>query len=113
MQEFVAEQYLPSDGSRTAARCARAARRAAEQMTREGTRVQFVRSIFIPEDETCIYLYRADSIDAVRVAATRASLRLDRVAKAVTWVPAQATGDSRLQPAKQPLKGSDHVTQQG
>jgi hypothetical protein len=100
MQEFVAEQYLPADGAGAAARGARAARRAAEQMTREGTRVQFVRSIFIPEDETCIHLYRAVSIEAVRAAATRASLRLERVAAAVTWVPPDAAADRSVASGK-------------
>ena len=94
MREFVAEQYLPAGAATAAARGARAARRAAEQVTREGTRVQLVHAIFIPEDETCLHLYRADSIEAVRVAAKRASLRLERVAEAVTWVPKAARNTS-------------------
>ncbi len=84
MREFVAEQYLPADGSAAAVRRAEAAREAAEQLTHEGTEVHFVRSIFIPEDETCIYLYRAESIDAVRAAVALASLPVERVAEAVT-----------------------------
>jgi hypothetical protein len=93
MREFVAEQYIPAAGVSAAERGAGAARRAAQQMTDEGTRVQVVRSIFIPEDETCIHLYRAESIEAVRVAAMRAALPLERISEALTWVPAEA--DSR------------------
>jgi hypothetical protein len=84
MQEFVGEQYLPASRGELAAHWAAAAREAAEQLTREGTPVGYVRSIFIPEDETCIHLYRAESIEAVRAAAARASLRLDRLAHALS-----------------------------
>jgi len=84
MREFVTEHYLPAARSDVAASRADAARQAAEQLTSEGTIVHFVRSIFIPEDETCLHLYRAESIDDVRAAATRASLRPDRIAEAVS-----------------------------
>jgi hypothetical protein len=84
MQEFVTEQYLGAGCCDVAAGRAGAARRAAEQLTREGTLVHFVRSIFIPQDETCIHLYRAESIDAVRAAAARASLAIERIAEAVS-----------------------------
>jgi hypothetical protein len=84
MRAFVAEQYLPSDGAEAAARGADAAQRAAEQLTRDGTPVQFVRTIFVPEDETCFHLYLAESAEVVHAAAGRAALRLDRVVAAVS-----------------------------
>jgi Protein of unknown function (DUF4242) len=92
MREFVTEQYLPAGGGAQALACADAARQAAEQLAGEGVPVEFVRSIFIPEDETCIIVYRADSIELVRAAAARASLRLDHIAEAVTW---ESTGRPR------------------
>jgi hypothetical protein len=85
VREFVAEQYLPADGAETAARGADAACSAAEQLSREGVAVQLVRSIFIPQDETCIHLYRGDSIEAVQAVAGRAALSLERVTEAVSW----------------------------
>jgi hypothetical protein len=84
MREFVGEQYLPEMEGNVATRWAAAAREAAQQLTSEGTPVAYVRWIFIPEDETCIHLYRAESIEAVRAAAERASLRLERLAQALT-----------------------------
>jgi hypothetical protein len=84
MREFVVEQYLGAAYSQVAAGRAGAARLAAEQLTSEGTPVHFVRSIFIPEDETCIHLYRAESVDAVRAVAARASLAIERITEAVT-----------------------------
>jgi len=84
MSEFVAEQYLAGTDAAAARQGASAARSAAEQLTREGMPVEFVRSIFIPDDETCIYVYEADSIEAVREATARSSLRFERVSEAVT-----------------------------
>jgi Nickel responsive protein SCO4226-like len=87
IRAFVAEQYLPEGGAETAARGASAAKAAAEQLTREGVAVQFLQSIFIPEDETCLHLYLADSIEDVRAAAGRAALPFERVAEALSWTP--------------------------
>jgi hypothetical protein len=84
MREFAAEQYLSGADADAAERRASVARLAAERLTREGTPIEFVRSIFIPEDETCIYIYRADSIQAVQQVAARASLRFERVSEALT-----------------------------
>jgi hypothetical protein len=56
---------------------------AAEQLTREGTRVRLVRSILVPEDETCFYLFRAQTGDAVRETAARAGVQFERVVEAV------------------------------
>jgi hypothetical protein len=82
MREFVGEHYLSAEAGQEARRCAKAARAAADQLRGEGTSVHHVRSILIPEDETCLHLYRAQSIEAVRVAAALASLRLDRLTEA-------------------------------
>jgi hypothetical protein len=84
MRAFVAEQYLPAGSAELAACGAGAARLAAEQLTGEGTAVRFVGSIFVPEDETCIHLYFADSIEAVYAVALRAALGIERVAEAVS-----------------------------
>ncbi len=83
MRDFVGEQYLSAGDPGAAAFRARAAREASEQLILEGTRIRYVRSIFIPEDETCLHQYRAESVEAVRTAAARASLRLERVAEAI------------------------------
>jgi hypothetical protein len=90
MREFVAEQYLSAAAPSANVKLAGVARRAAEELSCEGTQVRFVRSIFIPEDETCFHFYLAESAEAVQVAAARASLRLERVAEAVSWLPDEA-----------------------
>jgi hypothetical protein len=83
MREFIGEQYLPADDAKAAVRRAALARAAADQVRSEGTLVHYVRSIFIPEDETCLHMYRAVSLEAVKAAAARAPLPLDRIAEAI------------------------------
>jgi Nickel responsive protein SCO4226-like len=81
MAEFLVEVYL-SRGDAVDASAERA-RRAAQELTDEGTPVLYLSSIFVPEDETCFFLYHAASADAVREAARRASLSFERVCEAV------------------------------
>ena len=44
-----------------------------------GRRVRFVRSVFIPEDETCLCVYQAASAEDVREAARNAGLRVGHI----------------------------------
>jgi len=112
MREFVGEHYLPAEAAQDARHCAKAARAAADQLRREGTRAHHVRSILIPEDETCIHLYRAESIEAVRVAAARASLRFDRLTEALSDTRGGSIG-RLLRPTSGPGPFTSSVTLSG
>jgi hypothetical protein len=57
------------------------ARQASEQMRRDGVSVRFVRSIFVPEDEVCLYVFEAPSAGAATEAARRAELPFARSAE--------------------------------
>jgi hypothetical protein len=70
MAEFLVELHIPRTDANAAERAERA-RLGAEALTREGTPVRYPRSIFVPEDETCFFLYEAGSADSVREAAIR------------------------------------------
>jgi Protein of unknown function (DUF4242) len=83
MPEFLVELYVPRTDGGGAERGAERARSAAEELTREGTPVQYLRSIFVPEDETCFFLFKAPSVEAVHEAARRGELSFDRVTEAV------------------------------
>ena len=52
---------------------------AAARLTAEGRSVRLVRTIFVPEDETCYVLVEAPSIEIVEDAAKQASLPVERV----------------------------------
>ncbi|TMC47695.1 MAG: DUF4242 domain-containing protein [Chloroflexi bacterium] len=84
MAEYLVELYLPRADEATAQRREEQARLAAQQVTSEGTLVRYLQSIFVPEEETCFYLYEAASPDAVREAARRAQLPCDRVTEAIS-----------------------------
>lgn len=78
MPEFLLELYLSRDASVDTS--VRSAQLAAEKMTREGRPVRCVRSIFVPDDETCFLLYEAALAEDVEEAARQASLSFDRAA---------------------------------
>ena len=82
MAEYLVELYVSrTDGRALRARVAKV-RRAAEELSREGTPVRCLRSIFLPADETCLLLYEAVSVDAVHEVARRAALRFERISEA-------------------------------
>jgi hypothetical protein len=83
MAEFLLELYISRTDGHVVASRAESARRAAEELTRVGTPVRYLRSIFVPEDETCFFLYEATSADVVREAAHRAALPFDRITEAI------------------------------
>jgi hypothetical protein len=95
MPEFLLELYVSRTDAAAVERGAQRAHAAAEEMSREGTRVAYVRSIFAPEDETCFYLYEAASRDAVREAARRAALPAERVTEVVSKGGAQRRKESK------------------
>ena len=83
MAEFLVELYVPRADAAAVTRGAERTRRVAEAMTLDGTPVRYLQSIFVPDDETCFFLYEAVSADAARRAALGAALTVDRVAEAV------------------------------
>ena len=84
MAEFLVELYAPRSDEDAVELDSQRARRAADELARQGLQVRFVRSVFVPEDETCFYLYEASSAGNARRAAQRAGLRVDRVTEAIS-----------------------------
>jgi Nickel responsive protein SCO4226-like len=93
--EYLIETYVARTDTDAVGRGGELARAAAEELLREGTAVRYLRSMFVPEDETCFYVCEADSADAVRAAAERAALSAARVVAAET-VPNGSQDDSSL-----------------
>ena len=84
MANFLIELYLPRTAVAAFACSARRARHAADELSRQGTPVRYLHSIFVPADEMCFHLYEADSPEGVREAARRAALPFERVSEAVS-----------------------------
>jgi hypothetical protein len=82
MPSYVVERYRsrsdPDSLRAVADRLAAGARDAGPR----GTSVRYVHTIFLPDDETCLHLFEADSEADVRAVARRAGLDVDRVVPA-------------------------------
>jgi hypothetical protein len=57
---------------------------AAAELTREGTRVGFERSIHVPEDEICFFVFDAASGREAALAAQRAGLEPFRIVEVIS-----------------------------
>jgi hypothetical protein len=83
VQSYVAEAYVARPRAGDLHAHERRARAAATELSRQGTPIRFVRSIFLPADEICFYVFEASSAEAVGVACERAALRFARIVEAV------------------------------
>lgn len=83
--EFVVELYASRAQAEAAGEQLADLRAAAEELTRSGTTVRFLRQVFVPEDETCLLFFEADSSDAVRAVARQAGVAYERVIQAEGW----------------------------
>jgi Protein of unknown function (DUF4242) len=82
MATYLAEVYAPEATELT--ELAGQVRTAAEALARDGIAVRYLRSILIPEDETCFHVLEAPSTEAVAETGSRASLTFSRIVEALT-----------------------------
>jgi hypothetical protein len=87
LTNYTVELRLPDLGWQELQQATARARETTEEMRREGTRVRFLRSVFVPEDDACFFLYEGTSARSVRAAATRAQLGVVRVDAALRLDP--------------------------
>jgi len=80
---YLVETYLSRRQAGERAARDRRARSAAEELTQESTCVRFDRSIHVPEDELCFFVFDAPSGRDAALAAQRAGLDPIRVVEAV------------------------------
>ena len=84
MPSYLVETYLARGRAGELTARERRARSAAEELTQGTARVRFDRSIHVPEDEICFYVYDAPSACDAADAAQRAGLDPIRVVEAVS-----------------------------
>jgi hypothetical protein len=70
---------LPAGDATDLAAAGERARTAAEQLSREGTAVRWVRSVYVPEYDTCLLVFEAGTPHAVDLAGRRAGLTYARI----------------------------------
>lgn len=83
MRRFLVEAYAPRDTRVGLTQAVAQVRQVAREMTRGGVRVRHLRSILVPEDETCFHLFESLSLEAVEEVGRRAGLAFDRVTEAI------------------------------
>ena len=86
MPSYLVETFLARGAAGERGARERRAGSAAEEMTREGTRVGFEGSIHVPEDEICFFKFAAPSGRDAALAAQRAGLEALRVVEAIPSV---------------------------
>ena len=91
MAEYLVELYVAQGDHLAAQRHADRAQQAGDELTREGRLVRCLRSIFVPEDETCFLLYEAPSADVVVEAMQRAGLRHQHISAATSTTTKEGT----------------------
>ena len=83
MPSYLVETFLSRAAVRERLARWRRASSAAQELTREGTRVRFDHTIYVPEDEICFFVVEAPSSRDAVLAAERANLAPFRVVEAV------------------------------
>jgi hypothetical protein len=76
---YLLESYLPKHELATRAQTVARVRRAARAVSAQGTPVRYLRSIFIPVDESCFHLFEGASAEAVEEVSRQAELEHDRI----------------------------------
>ena len=85
MTSYLVEGYLARASAGEPETTAERARRIAAEFCEEGGDVQYVRSFFLRDDETCFHLFHGESVEAVDQVAARASLASQRITEVFEW----------------------------
>ena len=80
MREYLVEQY--ASHTRAPELAAPELATSAEYVSGQGTPVRYLQSIFLPDDEICMLLFRATSENAVRAVLEHAGVSFDRIVEA-------------------------------
>ena len=84
MPSYLVETFLARGAAGERGARERRAGSAAEEMTRDGTRIGFEGSIHVPEDEICFFTFEASSGREVALVAQLAGLEPLRVVEAIS-----------------------------
>jgi hypothetical protein len=82
-RSYAVESYLPRAGAGELREVAARARAAAEELTALGQPIRYLRSLYLPSDETCFHLFDASDAAIVGEASSRACLAHNRIVEAL------------------------------
>lgn len=99
---YLVELDRPSDGWLALQGASSRARRAADALAGEGADVRFLRSIYVPEDDTCFFLLEAESAAMVDEVGRRSGVSFQRVTQPMDaprgWQRASRPDDANVIP---------------
>jgi len=79
VKSYVVELQLPAGDATKFAAAGERARNAVEQLTRDGAAVRWIRSVYLPEQGTCLLIFEAPSPEAVVRVGRRAGINYERI----------------------------------
>ena len=82
MQSYLVEVYVPRSRAHEARASGHRACVAAEALAHEGAAIRYVRTTYLPDDETCFHMFEAESTEIVEDARRRAELGRARIVAA-------------------------------
>jgi hypothetical protein len=82
MAQYMVERHLPNFPADKLPAAAAAAKQKCEELSKEGQRVQYVRSTYVPEGQKCYCLFEGVSRQAVEEVQKRAGLPYEKVHEA-------------------------------
>lgn len=87
METFMVERSLKGISMDDLAAAQKAAIATAEDMTRKGTPIRYIRSTFVPETGACMCLFSANGAGSVKTLNESARLPFDRIVAAQDLTP--------------------------
>ena len=87
MAVYMVERDLPGISMEQLAAAQQAAIQTGEQMTGAGTRVRYIRSLFVPGENRCLCLFEAESPEQVKQLNETAQIPYTRVVEALDLTP--------------------------
>lgn len=81
MTTFIVETYLSRAGDDEPEPTIGRVRASAEAALASGAPVRYVRSMFLPADETLLLVFEADSVEVVRMVTVRAGIDADHISE--------------------------------
>lgn len=83
MPRFIVEQYLPGVTLSQVITTAERAKLASARFSSGGTAVRYLRTTYIPEDESCFCLFDGPDADSVRKVNELAEIPFERIVEAL------------------------------
>lgn len=87
MAVYMVDRDLPGISMEQLAAAQKAAIETGERMTREGTPVRYIRSMFVPGEDHCMCLFEASDPESVRALNESANIPFARIVEAYDLTP--------------------------